>query len=76
MEFHVPIVVSSGVANEMLLRRPRELAALAYLFGLDETSALEAISQNPVSIVKRNRQKLSPKFVAPGIRVIKEGKDC
>jgi len=75
-KFHVPIVVSSGVANEMLLRRPRELAALAYLFGLDETSALEAISQNPVSIVKRNRQKLSPKFVAPGIRVIKEGKDC
>jgi RNase P/RNase MRP subunit p30 len=75
-EFHVPIVVSSGVSNEMLLRRPRELAALAFLFGLDETSALEAISQNPVSIVKRNRQKLSPKFVAPGIRVIKEGKDC
>jgi hypothetical protein len=37
---------------------------------------LEAISQNPVSIVKRNRQKLSPNFVAPGIRVIKEGKDC
>jgi len=60
----------------MLLRRPRELAALAYLFGLDEALALEAISQNPVSIVKRNRQKLSPKFVAPGIRVIKEGKDC
>jgi len=75
-EFHVPIVVSSGVANERLLRRPRELAALASLFGLDESLALEAISQNPVSIVKRNRQKLSPKFVAPGIRVIKEGKDC
>jgi RNase P/RNase MRP subunit p30 len=75
-EFHVPIVVSSGVANETLLRKPRELAALTSLFGLDETSALEAISQNPVSIVKRNRQKLSPKFVAPGIRVIKEGKDC
>jgi len=75
-EFHVPIVVSSGVANEMLLRKPRELAALTSLFGLDEASALEAVSQNPVSIVKRNRQKLSPKFVAPGIRIIKEGKDC
>jgi RNase P/RNase MRP subunit p30 len=75
-EFHVPIVVSSGVTNETLMRKPRELAALTSLFGLDETSALEAISQNPVSIVKRNRQKLSPKFVAPGIRVIKEGKDC
>jgi RNase P/RNase MRP subunit p30 len=72
----VPIVVSSGVAAEMLLRKPREMAALAFLFGLDEASALEAVSQNPVAIVKRNREKLCSKFVAPGIRVIKEGKDC
>jgi RNase P/RNase MRP subunit p30 len=75
-EFHVPIVVSSGVSTEMLLRRPRELAALAFLFGLDETSALEAVSQNPMAIIKRNREKLNHRFVAPGIRIIKEGKDC
>jgi RNase P/RNase MRP subunit p30 len=72
----VPIVVSSGATTEILLRKPREQAALAALFDWNETSALEAVSQNPVSIVKRNRQKLSSKFVAPGIRVIKEGKDC
>jgi RNase P/RNase MRP subunit p30 len=75
-EFHVPIVVSSGVSEERLLRRPREMAALTFLFGLDAVSALKAVSQNPVAIVKRNREKLSSKFVAPGIRVIKEGKDC
>jgi RNase P/RNase MRP subunit p30 len=75
-EFHVPIIVSSGVSTEMQLRRPRELAALAFLFGLDETSALEAVSQNPVAIIKRNREKLNRGFVAPGIRIIKEGKDC
>ena len=75
-EFHVPIIVSSGSTSEILLRKPREQAALAGLFDLDEASALEAVSQNPMSIVKRNRQKLSSKFVAPGIRVIKEGKDC
>ncbi len=75
-EFHVPIVVSSGAAEERLLRRPREMAALAFLFGLDEASALKAVMHNPVAIVKRNREKLSSKFVAPGIRVVKEGKDC
>jgi RNase P/RNase MRP subunit p30 len=75
-EFHVPIVVSSGAAEERLLRRPREMAALAFLFGLDEASALQAVSQAPVAIVKRNRGKLSADFVAPGIRVVKEGKDC
>jgi RNase P/RNase MRP subunit p30 len=72
----VPIVVSSGVGAEMLLRKPREMAALAFLFGLDEDSALDAVSQNPVAIVKRNREKLGSGFVAPGIRVVKEGKDC
>ena len=75
-EFHVPVVVSSGATGEMLLRKPRELAALAALFDLTGTSALETISQNPMAIVKRNREKLNSKFVAPGIRVIKEGKDC
>lgn len=75
-EFHVPIVVSSGVTSEMLLRKPREQAALAGLFDLDAASALEAVSQNPMAIVKRNRQKLGSKFVAPGIRVVKEGRDC
>jgi len=74
-EFHVPIVVSSGVSTEILLRRPRELAALAFLFGLDEKSALEAVSENPMAIIKRNREKLNRSFVAPGIRIIKEGKD-
>ena len=75
-KFHVPIVVSSGVAEAKLLRRPQEMAALTFLFGLDEASALKAVSQEPVALVKRNREKLSSKFVAPGIRVIKEGKDC
>ena len=75
-EFHVPIVVSSGVSVETLLRKPRDMAALAFLFGLDEASALETVSKNPVAIVKRNREKLSNGFVAPGIRVIKEGDDC
>jgi RNase P/RNase MRP subunit p30 len=75
-EFHVPIVLSSGVSEERLLRKPREMAALAFLFGLDEASALEAVSTSPKAIVERNREKLGSKFVAPGIRVIKEGKDC
>jgi RNase P/RNase MRP subunit p30 len=75
-EFHVPIVISSGVSDEMLMRKPRELAALASLFDLDEASAIEAVSENPLTIVKRNRDKLSSRFVAPGIRIIRRGKDC
>jgi len=75
-EFHVPIVVSSGVSDELLMRKPPELAALTSLFNLDGTSARDAVSKNPVAIVKRNREKLGSGFVAPGIRVVRRGKDC
>ncbi|MCL4430547.1 MAG: hypothetical protein M1167_07315 [Chloroflexi bacterium] len=76
VEFHVPVVVSSGVAEENLLRLPRDLASLAYLFGLNEKQSLDAVSTGPAEIVQRNREKLSSKFVAPGIKVVKEGKSA
>ena len=75
-EFHVPVVISSGASNASLLRKPRETAALSSLFGLSDTAALDAVSTNASSIVLRNREKLSPEFVAPGIRVVREGRDC
>jgi len=74
--FGVPVVVSSGVSRELLLRKPREMAALGFLFGLDEVSGLDAVSRSPVALVERNREKLAGGFVAPGIRVVKEGRDC
>ncbi len=73
LEFHLPIVVSSGVSELSLLRKPREVAMLSLLFGLEGTAALDAVSANSVGIVKRNREKLGAGFVAPGIRLIKQG---
>jgi ribonuclease P/MRP protein subunit RPP1 len=73
-EFHVPLVISSGVDESRLVRYPRDLASISYLFGLSEGSALDAVSTTPAAIVKRNREKLSNRFVAPGITIVKEGK--
>ena len=56
------------------MRLPRDMASLAFLFGLDEAQALDATSTNPAAIVSRNREKLSSRFVAPGISIVKEGK--
>lgn len=72
----VPIVVSSGVTDEYLLRTPHDYAALASVFDLPLSLGLRALSENPRSIVERNREKLSLGYVAPGIRVIRRGKDC
>lgn len=73
---HVPIVISSGTPSILLMRKPLEQAALASLFDLKKENALDATSKNPTHIVKRNRGKLGPDFVAPGIRAIRRGKDC
>jgi len=74
--FNVPIVISSGVHDEYLMRSPRDYAALTRLFDMDSAFALRAVSDNPLAIVRRNREKLSPNFVAPGIRVVRRGKNC
>jgi len=75
-KFRVPLVISSGADNEYLLRAPHDFATLANLFDLPLSSALNSLSEVPQGIVERNRLKLSPSYVAPGVRVIKEGKDC
>jgi RNase P/RNase MRP subunit p30 len=72
----IPIVVSTGVSEPLLMREPTESAALGTLFGLQGEMARKSVSDNPVAIVKRNREKLSWQFVAPGIRVVRRGKDC
>jgi len=75
-KFKVPIVISSGATNKYFLRTPRDYIALASLFDLPPSLGLRALSDNPLAIVERNRRKLSSSYVAPGIRVIKEGKNC
>ena len=74
-KFKVPIIISSGAKDIHLMRRPREYAALATLFDMESSRALVSLSETPLDIVNRNREKLSPNYVAPGIRIIKRG-DC
>jgi RNase P/RNase MRP subunit p30 len=76
LRFHVPIIISSGISEEKFLRKPRDLASLGLLFGLGEAESLDSVSTNPSTIVARNREKLNPAFIAPGIKLIKEGRQA
>jgi RNase P/RNase MRP subunit p30 len=66
----VPITLSSGATDEHLMRGPHDYAALTTIFDLSLPSALKALSETPSAAVQRNREKLSPDYVAPGIRVV------
>jgi len=68
--FKVSVTISSGATNEYLIRGPYDYAALAALLDMPMSSALRDLSENPLAIVERNREKLSLGYVAPGIRVV------
>lgn len=76
MRFKVPIIISSGAPNEIFMRSPRELAALASLFDMPTSTALKSISDWPLELISRNREKLSRNFVAPGVKIVRRGSDC
>jgi len=69
-KFDIPITISSGASEETFLRSPQDYAAFSMLFDLPASCALQALSNSPLSIVERNRGKLSPHYVAPGVRVV------
>ncbi len=67
----VPIVLSSGATEVRFLRKPQDFASFGLLFAFDLPLALDALSNTPLEIVKRNRQKLSPDYVVSGVRVVR-----
>jgi len=71
-KFDIPITISSGASDENFLRSPHDYVALTTLFDLPVSCALQAVSDYPLSIVERNRGKLSSNYVAPGVRVVEK----
>lgn len=69
-KFNVPIVISSGAREPLLMREPLGLAAVADLFDAGEEEGLEMVSTSPWKLVEANREKLGAEFVVPGVRVV------
>lgn len=71
--YNVPIIVTSGASSIYEMRAPRELAALATLLGLTDFEAREALSNIPLNLVRKNREKLSDLYIMPGVKIVKRG---
>jgi RNase P/RNase MRP subunit p30 len=68
----VDIVLSSGASTRLEMRDPRGLASTLTLLDVEYEEALEMVSENPWSIVQRNRRRLSGEYVTSGVRIIRE----
>jgi ribonuclease P/MRP protein subunit RPP1 len=75
-KFDIPVVLSSSAVHAIALRGPSDLASLSSMFGMDNASALDAVSTVPCAIVDKNRKKLDSSYVARGVRILRSGKNC
>jgi ribonuclease P/MRP protein subunit RPP1 len=71
-KYEIPVILSSGASNIWMLRSPHDWASVASLFDLDEEEAMRALSDTPNGLVYRNRAKLSPDFLLPGVNIVGE----
>jgi len=65
------VIASTGASNPHELRSPRDIAAILSLIGLPLESALEAVSEVPLEIVKKNRLKLEQPQFEEGVRILR-----
>jgi len=70
-EMGVDVVCSSGASDPYEMHPPRDIAAFISTLGLGDR-AIYSLSKIPMSIVERNRLKLSNKFIAPGVMLLDE----
>ncbi len=65
-KYHLSMILVSNAHSIYDLRSPREMAALAGLFGMTQKEAVEAMSAIPLGILKRK----SPEYIQEGIEIV------
>jgi ribonuclease P/MRP protein subunit RPP1 len=73
-KFGVPLITTSGAHEDLGLRAPMELAAVAMQLGMKEEQAIKTIGENPAGIVRKARDRKNPKIITKGLEVLKWGK--
>lgn len=64
------IVLSSGATTPEGVRSPMQLSALGQAIGLSRSQVLRGVSENPVSIIRRNSERRSGTYIEEGVRVV------
>ena len=73
-KYDVSMILTSNAHSYFDLRAPREMIAIAGLFGMTEEEAISALSKTPAEVISRNRP--STGFVQNGVEVIREDILC
>jgi len=70
-KYGAPMILASNAKSCYDLRAPREMIAMASLFGMSEEEAILALSTTPLRIVETNRKRKRPGYIMEGVEVVK-----
>lgn len=65
--YDAPFVVSASPRSHLAVRAPRELLAVGEVVGFERAQIEAGLAEWGV-LARRNRERLSPEFVSPGVR--------
>lgn len=69
-KYEVHMILTSAARSIYDMRGPRELVALANLFGMTKEEAIKSMTATPVTILKRKRK--SSNYIMDGVELIEE----
>jgi ribonuclease P/MRP protein subunit RPP1 len=69
-KYDLPMLLTSSASSYFDLRAPREMIAIAGLFGMGKDEAVSALSLTTERIIKNKRSK--PGFIREGVEVLQE----
>ncbi|MHA1939130.1 MAG: RNase P subunit p30 family protein [Candidatus Thorarchaeota archaeon] len=73
MDAGMQVILSSGSKGVMSMRSPTAMRYVGLLLGLDWHNTKIAVHEGPQGIIDRNRKRLSPDFIAPGVEIVQRG---
>ncbi len=64
------VIFSSGCTSASMVRSPSEISAIGESVGLSKELCNQAVSEEPLLIISRNRERRSPNYVEEGVKVV------
>ncbi|WP_135604478.1 ribonuclease P protein component 3 [Methanococcoides sp. NM1] len=69
-KYDVPFLLTNNASFSYGLRAPREMMALATLFGMERGEALKSLSETPAEIIRRVRR--GNNFICEGVEILED----
>jgi RNase P/RNase MRP subunit p30 len=73
VKYGVSVVTASCCTHKYGLRCPRELASIGQLLGLDRSSSMKTVSENPLKVLEKTLDRSNPDVITKGVRVVEWG---